>query len=176
MAVLAGFDHAYQVFSGALGRHGSVAATRSWVVENVSLGGFRVCFDDPAGNGIKLGTLLCMQPEGGENWLLGTARRFNRLGGVQANLGVQLISKQAQSIELRPRRSGFAAAVALPGIWLRDAGESGTVRIVLPLGSFNVRETLDFSLDGRAYLLTPAEFEESGCDYDIARFHDQLVS
>lgn len=176
MAVVAGFDQSHEVFSGALGKQRAVAAARSWVVENVSLGGFRVSFDDPAGSGVKLGTLLCMQPEGGENWLLGTARRVSRPSGVQGNLGVQLISKQAQSIELRPRRTGFAAAVALPGIWLRDAGESGTIRVVLPLGSFNVRETLDFSLDGRVHRLTPVESEESGCDYDIARFQDQLVS
>ena len=46
-------------------------------------------------------------------------------------------------------------------------------RIVLPLGSFSVRETLNFSQEGRIHLLTPMEVEASGCDYEIARYHDQ---
>ena len=171
MAVLPGFDHSYMVFSGASAD--LQTQTQSWVVENVSLGGLRTCFDESATDRIKLGSLLCMQVEGGENWLLGTARRFNRQAGGRANLGVQLLARQAQGVELQPRRSGFAAAVAIPGIWLHDDEVPGIVRIVLPLGSFSVRETLNFSLDGRIHLLTPMEVEASGCDYEIARYHDQ---
>jgi hypothetical protein len=142
MAVLPGFDHSYTVFSGASA--GLQAETQSWIIENVSLGGLRTCFDESATDRIKLGSLLCMQVEGGENWLLGTARRFNRQAGGRANLGVQLLARQAQSIELRPRRSGFSAAVAIPGIWLHDGEVPGIVRIVLPLGSFSVREDPEF--------------------------------
>ena len=171
MAVLPGFDHSYTVFSGAAAS--LQAEAQSWVVENVSLGGLRTCFDDSSTDRITLGSLLCMQVEGGDNWLLGMARRFNRLAGGRANLGVQLLARQAQSIELRPRRSGFSAAVAIPGIWLHDGEVPGIVRIVLPLGGFSVRETLDFSQDGRLHLLTPMEVESTGSDYEIARYYDQ---
>jgi hypothetical protein len=77
---------------------------------------------------------------------------------------------------LRPRRSGFAAAVAIPGIWLRDGGEPDVLRIVLPLGSFDVRETLDFCDADRLHVLTALELEESGNDYEIARFHEQSAT
>lgn len=176
MAMLPGFEHSYKVFSGAAADLESEGAVQDWLVENVSLGGLRACFDDSANDRIKLGTLLCLRAEGGENWLLGTARRFNRLAGARANLGVQVLSRRAQSIELRPRRSGFSAAVAIPGIWLRDGEQPGVVRIVLPPGGFNVRESMDFSDAGRLHVLTPVELEASGCDYEIARFHDQTAA
>ncbi len=174
MAVVHGFERSYALFSGMATQPEISTGTRNWVVENVSRGGFRVCFDASAGERIRIGALLCMQPEGGDNWLLGTARRLNKLDG-RANLGIQVLSRQAQSVELRPRRSGFSAAVANPGIYLHDGGEPGVARIVLPLGGFNVRETLDCSLDGSAHRLTPVEVESSGVDYEIARFHDQLL-
>lgn len=175
MAVMLGFDHSYTVFSGVAAHLDRGAAVQHWVVENVSLGGFRACFEDSGDLRIKLGSLLCMQAEGGDNWLLGTARRFNRLPDGHASLGVQVLSRQAQSVELRPRRSGFSAAIATPGIWLCDGGEPGLVRMVLPPGGFNVRETLDFRQDGRSHVLTAVELEETGVDYEIARFHQQSV-
>ncbi|MCB1931308.1 MAG: hypothetical protein KDI45_02415 [Candidatus Accumulibacter sp.] len=174
MRVLHGFDHSYSVFSGVLPRLDKDSGLESWVVENVSLGGFRAHVDDSASGRIKLGSLLCVQPEGGDNWLLGVARRFSRRAGGQASLGVQVLSRQAQSIELRPRRSGFSAAVAIPGIWLRDAGESGVLRIVLPPSGFNVREALEFNDQGQGRMLTPVELEEAGSDYEIGRFHPQV--
>jgi hypothetical protein len=176
IAVLQGFEHSYVVFSGAVPRLTREAGVQSAMLEDVSLGGFRACFDDAGGERIKLGALLCMQAEGGDNWLLGAARRINRLRSARAKLGVQVLSRQAQSIELRPRRSGFAAAVAIPGIWLRDGGEPDVLRIVLPLGSFDVRETLDFCDADRLHVLTALELEESGNDYEIARFHEQSAT
>lgn len=173
MQVLHGFDECYSVFSGAQPSGQDRRSRESWVVENVSLGGFRVHVDDLSGERIKLGSLLCAQPEGGENWLLGVTRRFNRVAGRRTCLGVQVLARHALSIELAPRRSGFAVAVAVPGIWLRDGAEAGVERIVLPLGGFNVREIMEFNDEGRRRVLAPVELEESGRDYEIGRFHDQ---
>ncbi|HRF71485.1 MAG TPA: hypothetical protein PL117_01820 [Accumulibacter sp.] len=173
MLVLRGFDESYTVFAGVHPSAASTPKVESWVVENVSLGGFRAYLDDAPELQVKLGALLCAQPDGSGNWLLGVARRFNRIGGRRASLGVQVLSRQAQSIELRPRRSGFSAAIAIPGIWLRDGGEAGVERILLPLGAFNVRESVEFSHDDRRYSLTPVELEETGADYEIGRFHGQ---
>jgi len=101
------------------------------------------------------------------------ARRFGGLAGGKAGVGVQVLSRRAQSVELRPRRSGFAVAVAVPGICLRDSsGETGVLRMVLPLGGFRVRENLDLTLDGRQRVLTPMDLEESGSDFEIARFRE----
>lgn len=174
MAVLDGFEHCFMVFAGAAEHlHGEAGCLQHWLVENVSLGGFRAIMDGAAANDrIKLGTLLCLQVEGGDNWLLGVVRRFGGLAGGKTGVGVQVLSRRAQSVELRPRRSGFAVAVAVPGICLRDRGETGVLRMVLPLGGFRVRESLDLILDGRPHVLTPMELEESGSDFEIARFRE----
>lgn len=176
MLVLFGFDDSYALFSGAAPRQGNEVAMDNWVVENVSLGGFRAHLGDEASERISIGALLCVQPEGGENWMLGVARRFTRRGPDGASLGVQVLSRQARSIELRPRRSGFSAAVAIPGIWLQDAGETGVLRIVLPLAGFNVRETLEFTHQGQRRVLTPMELEEAGAEYEIGCFREQAAS
>jgi len=171
MVVVHGFDSSHAVFAGAAGNLTEEAGVQHWLVQNVSLGGFRACVDDSRGHQVTLGSLFSMQPEGGDNWLLGVARRYNRLARGHAVVGVQVLSRQARSVELQPRRSGFSTAV--PGIHLRDGGEPDLVRIVLPQGSFNVRESLDFNLDGRHCVLIPVELEESGGDYEIARFREQ---
>jgi len=176
MLVLYGFDDSYSLFSGAVPRPENEVAMDSWVVENVSLGGFRAQIGDSASEHIDIGTLLCVQPEGGDNWMLGVARRFTRPGPDGASLGVQVLSRQALSIELRPRRSGFSAALAIPGIWLQDGGETGILRIVLPLAGFNVRETLEFSHQGQQRTLIPMELEEVGSEYEIGCFREQSAT
>lgn len=173
ITVLHGFERSYMVFAGDLNTAQRDVTPESWVVENISLGGFRVSIDDATGDRIRIGAMLCARPEGSENWLLGVVRRFIRASGGGAYLGVQLLSRQAQSIELRPRRSGSSAAIPVPGMWLRDAGEPTIVRVVLPCGGFNVRETLEFSHDQRLETLTPLELEESTGDYEIGRFRGQ---
>ena len=174
MSVFTGFDDCYAVgLAPAAALTENSATVESWVVENVSVGGFQACFADHPGGPERLGRLLVGRPDGSSTWLLGVARRFNRLPGARASLGVQLLSNQALSIRLQPRRSGFSAATAIPGIWLPAQGEPAVVRSVLPLGSFNVRENLEFAHGGQVHRLLPVELEESGADYEIARFNDE---
>lgn len=174
IAVLHGFDNCFTAFAGEDTRD-----AESWVVENVSLGGFGADIGEAAGDWIKVGALLCVQPEGGENWVLGTLRRYNKISDVCANVGIQSLSRQAQSIELRPRASGFSAGSGIPGIWLRSentgrqGGMESEVRLLLPPASFDLRESLEFSHEDRNYLLTPVELEESASDYEIARYRER---
>lgn len=177
MSVFTGFDDCYAVcLASENACVERAAALESWVVENISVGGFQACFADAPGGPARLGKIVVGRPEGSGSWLLGVARRFNRLPGSRASLGVQLVSSQAVSIKLQPRRSGFSAATGIPGVWLpSDADPPATTRIVVPLGSFNVRENLEFSYRERLHRLTPVELEESGADYEIARFNDDVV-
>jgi hypothetical protein len=145
----------------------------SWVVENVSLGGFGASVA-VLGDWLKIGALLAIQPEGGDNWVLGVVRRYNKDSETQAGVGIQTLSRNAHSVELLPRTSGFSATGAIPGILLREASVPGEVRIVLPVASFDVRESLEFSTDGQAHLLTPIELEESGCDFEVGRYRERV--
>jgi hypothetical protein len=171
LAVLHGFDDCCAQFSG-----GEARVAESWVVENVSLGGFSAGVDDLRGDWLKVGVLLSMQPEGGDNWVLGAVRRYNKDSDSSACVGIQSLSRLAQSVELRPRMTGLSAAGIIPGIWLREGGVPGETRLVLPSASFDLRESLEFSSDGHNYVLTPVELEESGSDYEIARYREHVAN
>jgi len=172
IAVLHGFDDCFTVFAGKVARLGKERNAESWVVENVSLGGFGAGVAELCGEWLKVGALLGMQPEGGDNWVLGVVRRYSKESDSQANVGIQSLSRQAQSVELGPRTSGVSAAEPIPGIWLREGNGPGEAHLVLPSASFDLREKLEFSHDGRRYLLEPVELEEHGGDYEIGRYRE----
>jgi hypothetical protein len=174
IAVLQGFDDSFTVFAGDVARLGKERTAKSWVVENVSLGGFGAGIDDLCGDWLKIGALLSMQPEGGENWVLGVVRRYNKDSDAHARVGIQALSRQAQSVELRPRTSGFSATGAIPGIWLREGNAPGEARVVMPNASFDLRENMEFAHDGRRYLLTPVELEEVGSHFEIGRYREHI--
>jgi hypothetical protein len=175
MAVLQGFESSLAVFAGNVARLGVEQSAESWVVENVSLGGFRAGVDD-AGDWLTIGSLLCLQPEGGDNWVLGIVRRRNVNADSQASIGIQTLSRDAQSIELHPRMTGLSSADAIPGIWLRESNADEQIRLVLPPGGFNVRQSLEFVQKERRHLLTPMELEESGGSFEIGVYREQRLA
>lgn len=175
IAVLHGFDDCFTEFAGDLARLGKERNAESWVVENVSLGGFGAGVDDLRGEWLKVGTLLSIQPEGGDNSVLGAVRRYSKDTDSRASVGIQSLSKQALSVELRPRTTGISVIGAIPGIWLRESCAPGEARMVMPFASFDLRESLELKHNGRNYLLTPIELEESGSDYEIARYREHVA-
>lgn len=172
MSVVSDFFEIHKVFAHALRELRHMPGAANWSSDNVSLGGFRACCEGKTDGILKLGSLICVQPEGSQSQMLGAIRRISRRRDGHADLGVQVLAKQARAIQLQPRRSGFSAANQIPGLWLSDSGPSGLLRIILPIGQFNVRETMEFHYAGQSRLLTPLEIEESGTDYEVARFRD----
>ena len=176
LAVLHGFDDSFTVFAGDVARIGKERAAESWVVENVSLGGFGAAIENLRGDWLKVGSLISMQPEGGENWVLGMVRRFSKESDNEANVGIQTLARQAVSIELRPRASTYSVGSSIPGIRLAEDRAPGEVRLVLPIASFDLRESLEYQGNGRRYLLTPIELLETGADFEIARYRELVES
>jgi hypothetical protein len=175
MAVLQGFDNSLSVFAGNVSRLGVERLAESWVVENVSLGGFRAGMDE-VGDWLTIGSLLCLQPEGGDNWVLGIVRRRSVSTDSRASIGIQTLSRNPQSIELRPCVSGLPASEAIPGIWLREDRATEQIRLVLPPGGCDMRMPLKFSHEDKRYLLVPMELEESGRGFEIGVYQQQLVT
>jgi hypothetical protein len=176
LSVLHGFDDSFTVFAGDVARTGKERAAESWVVENVSLGGFGAAIDELDGDWLKVGSLISMQPEGGSNWVLGAVRRFSKETERQASVGIQTLARQALSVDLRPRTSTFAVGSNIPGIRLHEDRAPGEVKMVLPVASFDLRESLEYSHGGRRYLLTPIELVETGSDFEIARYRELAES
>lgn len=170
MAVLNGFDDCFNVFAGELARLGREHVAESWVIENVSLGGFGALIDTRPGDWLKVGALLALQPAGGDNWLLGVVRRHGRDAGERLMVGIQSLARHPLSVQLRPRVSGLAAISGIPGVWLREGGGEGEARFLLPPATFDLRETLEFFSNGRRWLLSPVELEERGEDFELARY------
>jgi len=171
ISILNGLINAFVVFSSEFGGRPTGLQMESWVVENVSRGGFGAVLSNISGEWLKVGTLLAMQPEGGENWLLGIVRRYHRESESEAKVGIQTLATRALAIECRPRTaSSYGAAATLPALLLEDTNASGEVRVVLPANSFDLRESLEYQQGGRHFLLNPVAQVEQTSDYEVARY------
>lgn len=169
MSVLNGLINAFVVFSGDFGGRPAGLQMESWVVENVSRGGFGVLLSNIPGEWLRVGALLALQPEGGDNWLLGIIRRYRRESENESRVGIEALSRNVASVELKPRTSSsFAAASTVPGLLLEDGSEGEEIRVVLPPAAFDLRESLEYLRDGKRYLLAPVALQEQTEDYDLA--------
>jgi hypothetical protein len=57
-----------------------------------------------------------------------------------------------------------------------DGNAPGELRIVLPVASFDLRENLEYTQDGRRHLLTPVALLEQTADYEFARYRHSLIT
>lgn len=176
MSVLHGLINAFVVFSGEFGGRPAGLQMESWVVDNVSRGGFGAVLDNIPAEWMCVGALLALQPEGGENWLLGIIRRYHRINDNEAQVGIEALARQAISVDLKPRTaSSYAAVGGTPGLLILDGNQSGEVRVVLPLASFDLRESLEYTKDGRRHLLTPVALLEQTSDFELTRYRLSVV-
>ncbi len=177
MSVLHGLINAFVVFSGEFGGRPAGLQIESWVVENVSRGGFGAELANISGDWLKVGVLVAVQPEGGDNWLLGIVRRYNRLNDNAARVGIESVGRQIVSAELKVRSaSSYAAVAGTPALLILDGNAPGELRVVLPMASFDLRETLEYTQDGRRYLLTPVALLEQTPDFEFARYRHSLIA
>ena len=166
--------HGYTGVIGVLGGGDSLdfdnKDSESWIVENVSAGGFGAVVPQLKGDWLRVGELLALQPEGGNNWVLGLIRRVNRLAGQQARVGIETLSKT-------PLLSSFAVAgvktVTEQGVLLKsiDAAEA---RIVLKPGVFTPGQNLEIARGERHHVYLPQAVSERGEDFEIGRFRELI--
>jgi len=176
-AVLQGFKNCHTALGKDDGVPADGTASEIWQVEDVSFGGFGAEVDNARNDWPRLGALLCLQPDGGQNWVLAVVRRYSRRSDTLARVGIQSLARQATSIELYPHNAGAVSVSGFPGIWLGDSGAAGETRLVLPVNRFSLQQELAFSDDQRCAaqctVLTPIALEESGSDYQIGRYRAQ---
>ena len=142
----------------------------SWVVEDVSHGGFGALLNAMPGEWLKIGALIVVQPAGG-TWRLGIVRRVQRLDESAAHVGVETLAQTVQPADLiRRTASSYVAIAGIPALLIREDNEPGVICAVMPSGSFDPRQVLDWSDDGQRVGLKPVELVEHGDDYDVARY------
>ena len=166
--------HGYDGVVAALGGGDSLdfenRNSESWIVENVSAGGFGTVVPQLKGDWLRVGALLALQPEGGSNWVLGLVRRVNKTAGQQARVGIETLSKT-------PVLSQFAVSgaksVSEQGVLLKN-GEAMETRIVLRPGVFAPAQNLEIARGDRHHVYIPQAVAERGEDYEIARFREMV--
>lgn len=171
MAVLNGLVNTFVVFSAEFGGRATGLQLESWVVDNVSRGGFGAVLNTLPGEWLRVGALLAMQPEGGDNWLLGCVRRYHRESDSDARVGIQTLAREVRAVELQLRAaSSYAAVAGVPALLLADGNAADEVRVVLPASSFDLREVFEYRQDGCRYLLEALALVEHTADFDLARY------
>lgn len=138
--------------------------SEAWVVDDVSLGGMGAQVPLSASDWVRIGALLGMQPDGGNNWLVGVIRRFSRQTPTQGAVGIETFSKSPQAVV------GDLGGMDCSAILLDTLHIGDTVRVVLPSAAFEPAIPLVFAWQGRSVRLDPIEQLEYGVDFDLGLY------
>jgi hypothetical protein len=147
----------------------------SWLVENVSDGGYGAIIPAVKSDWIKVGALIGVQSDMSRYWGIGLIRRITRDENNQRRVGIQILSKTA--IPVSVARSGTtvssfnAGREPQPAVLLSTAPDAqGEIALVMREGTFSSRDSLEMTVRDKMYLLLPSRMVEGGEDYDWAKF------
>jgi len=161
LAVVYGLDNITTRLVGAP----SGIEPESWVVDDVSVGGMGAQVQIGVRDWIRIGVLLGLQPDGGNNWLLAVVRRFTRESDRQGSVGVETLGKTPRAI------TADSAGLRTDVILLESAIEAGSiVRVVMPINAWEDRVAMTFAHEGRTARLQPLKLVETGPDYVIGSY------
>jgi hypothetical protein len=173
LTVAYGFDGALDALDPRTSLTFDGSDRESWIVENVSAGGFGALIPQVKGDWLRIGCLVALQPEGGDNWLLGIIRRLSRPSLQQAQVGIQTIARNAAPVSLRVRAGEVLSLDRERGLLIGSPSE-GEMQLVVGNG---VREPgLIFVPDNapEGTVLLPIAPAERGTDFELLRVR-QLV-
>ena len=164
--------HSFESVLAALGPSGTSldkSKIESWVVENVSTGGFGASVPQLRGDWLKIGCLLGVQPEGGPNWIVGVVRRFQREGAQNGTVGIQTLSRNAHPVKVRVQSGQVTSRDEETAILLNPSDSAPEVQLLLRGGVLAAGQNLLLERNGKAYLLMPTGDMERGDDYELVR-------
>ncbi|HUF82353.1 MAG TPA: hypothetical protein VMN03_14550 [Burkholderiales bacterium] len=147
-------------------------SAESWIVVNVSEGGYGAIIPAQKSDWIKVGTLVGLQNEISSHWGIGLIRRISRDEQQQRRVGIQLLTRTA--IPIKVARSGAAVSAdhepQSAVLLATSPDKQGEVGVVMRTGIFNGRDSLDMTVKDKAYLLMPSRRVEDGEDFEWAKF------
>lgn len=156
------------------------AEEEAWIAEDVSVGGMGAQVPLGVNDWIRIGALVGVQPEGGDNWLIGMIRRFNR-GEGRGAVGIQTIGKAPRAVVADS--SGLQTEVLLldlpplpqPGATQQLVAAAVTVDVVLASLAYEAGVAMNIEVDRRALILRPLSLLERGPDFSIVRFQIEII-
>jgi len=167
--VVHGYDGVLAVLGGVTSQDS--AGTEAWIVENVSAGGFGAGIPEIKGDWLKIGCLLGLQPEGGDNWVLGVVRRLHREIPQKGSVGIQTIAKSAQLAHLSVSGgAGGETGILIGG----DSRSPGEVHVLLRAGAFLPGQNLEYRKGEASCLLMPQSVVEGSEEHELIRFREMV--
>ncbi|OGS82287.1 MAG: hypothetical protein A2061_01750 [Gallionellales bacterium GWA2_59_43] len=137
-----------------------------WEVEDISASGFRTVIPAQA-DGIRIGSLLGIQPDGVAHWGAAVVRRLMRDNANRLHIGAEMLANQVAGVTLGSGRDEAQCA-----LWLmaKSGEHAGEARLLMKVDAFLAQRSLQASIGDKKYLLMPVGLDEKGLDYDLARF------
>lgn len=173
LAVAHGLDGVLGVLGASVSLDFETAVTESWIVENVSAGGFGASIAQIKGEWLKIGCLLALQPEGGTNWVLGIVRRFNRESPQQGSVGIQTLARAMESVSMRSQdgdENGDSCVLLDPqGVATRSEAQ-----LLMGSGHFVPGQNREFDYQGKQIMLLPQGLVDRGDNYELVNYRVML--
>jgi hypothetical protein len=170
LTIAHGFSGVLEALDAAASLDFEQKATESWVVDNVSAGGFGAIVPQAKSDWLRVGALLAMQPDGGNNWLVGAIRRVSRTSPQEARVGIETLSRSPKVMKFRVRGLGEETGVLLPAAVLG----SGEVAIALRAGVYPPGQNLEASVGSKEHVYMPQGSAERAEDYELIRFREMI--
>ena len=149
--------------------------TESWVVDNVSDGGYGAIVPSVKGDWIKVGSLVGLKPENSAHWSTGVVRRITRDDKQMRRVGIQVFAKAVIPVRVAPAAGNGSAAGAVrdgeQAVLLSTRPDNnGEVGLLVRPERYTPSQMLSMQVRDKLYLLRPARLVERGQEYDLARF------
>lgn len=142
-----------------------------WEIDNISAGGF--CAVSPAQgmDGLRIGNLFGVQPDGVQHWGVAVVRRLVRNDANQLQVGAEMLANQIAGVTIS-QSSGSGLEAVQPALWLcaKQDDLPGEAQLLMKADSFSLRRSVQTRLNGKTYLLIPIGLRDKGTDYDLAKF------
>lgn len=169
VAVWGGFERVLDALSPEESLTFDSTAPETWLIEDVSGGGFAAFVPEVKGDWLRIGCLLALQPEGGDNWLLGSVRRLSRPTPQEAEVAIKTLARTAISASLRIEMDTSLARDAEMGILLNPNPTDQELEVIVRDGVHLPGQKFVLELDGERTVLLPLARTERGPDYEIVR-------
>ena len=136
-------------------------AAESWVMEDVSAGGYGAVIPALAGDWVEVGSLVGIQGSSIVEWRIGVIRRVRRLDADQQHVGVHLLGSGAALVMLTQKESRPGAKSAEPAVLLSAAPKAqDEVEVLVRGGMFSSMDDVEMVLGKKRFLLKPIRVVE----------------
>ena len=177
ITVVPGADQVFGALEPSTGKNLDFSQNQtaeSWIVENVSDGGYGAIVPPQKIDWVKVGVLIGMKGEISNYLGIGLIRRITRDAHQQRRVGIQVLTKTAIPVTISKANTmsslNFDLREETAILLSLKPDARGEVELLLRGGIFTGRDSLEMTLQDRNYQLVPLRVVEAGEDFYWARF------